>query len=132
MNYLFNKICLFIILISFLLAGCSSNIIIHNNTIVPDPVINIGHIYRTNQGSINIEIKNVTKEDIKRLQIKVSSEESNLIKEYKISSISAGSAKKISFTLDDKIYPKDLRIYVNGYYKKVSKNNLFICDYPLE
>ena len=56
----------------------------------------------------------------------------SLTKEYKIPSISVGEVEKISFVLEDKSYPKDLRIYVKGYYKKVLKNNLFICDYPLE
>ena len=79
MSCLFNKRCLFIIfLIFFLFAGCSRNITIPNNTIVPDPVVNIDHIYETDKGAINIEIKNVTKEDIKELQIKVSSKENNL------------------------------------------------------
>lgn len=137
MKYRFNKECLFsIFLISLLLVGCSGNTTASNNTVTPDPIIDIQHTYEINQntkqGTINIEIKNVTKEVLKELQIHVNAKSSSYVKEYKVSSISPGKAEKISINLGDRPYPRDLRIYVKGYYYIISKNTTFTYDYPLE
>lgn len=129
MKNLFYRLCFFTVLIITLPTGCSAI-----NTVPPDPVIVINHAYEIemSKGTINIEIENVTEEVIKDLEITVNSKTNNYNQEQKIKAIDPRDVNRISFNLDGKPYPKDLRIYVKGYYKKNSINNLFICDYPLE
>ncbi|MCL2338096.1 MAG: hypothetical protein FWC60_11835 [Firmicutes bacterium] len=132
MNYPITKLpLLIIILISLLMTGCS----VTKKIPVPDSIIDIHHNYEIDQNkklcTVKVEVKNTTKYDLKKVNIHLSSESIHLIKSYEVPMIGPGKDKNISFIINDNLYPKDLRIYVTGYYYVISKDTHFIYDYPL-